>query len=147
MTNDPEMAARMRRLRDHAQQGRHHHVEIGFNWRMDGFQGAVLSIKLAHLDAWNARRRAIATRYLQAFEGLKGVRTLKTLAGCESSWHIFSLFHDRRDDFRAALEKRGVQSGIHYPTPIHLQPAYAHLGVKKGALPNSERAAATQISL
>jgi dTDP-4-amino-4,6-dideoxygalactose transaminase len=147
MTNDSELAARMRRLRDHAQQGRHHHVEIGFNWRMDGFQGAVLSIKLAHLDAWNARRRAIATRYLHAFEGLKGVRTLSTHVGCESSWHIFALFHERRDDFRAALEKRGVQSGIHYPTPIHLQPAYADLGVKKGALPHSERAAATQLSL
>ncbi|HSO35076.1 MAG TPA: DegT/DnrJ/EryC1/StrS family aminotransferase [Labilithrix sp.] len=147
MTNDAEMAARMRRLRDHAQQGRHNHVEIGFNWRMDGFQGAVLSIKLAHLDAWNARRRAIAERYLQAFEGLKGVRTLPKHAWSEAIWHLFPVFHERRDDFRAALEKRGVQSGVHYPTPIHLQPAYAHLGVAKGSLPQSERAAATEISL
>ncbi|CAN5905430.1 DegT/DnrJ/EryC1/StrS family aminotransferase [soil metagenome] len=147
MTNDAEMAARMRRLRDHAQQGRHNHVEIGFNWRMDGFQGAVLSIKLAHLDAWNARRRAIADRYLQAFEGLKGVRTLPKHAWSEAIWHLFPVFHERRDDFRAALEKRGVQSGVHYPTPIHLQPAYAHLGVAKGSLPQSERAAATEISL
>ena len=147
MTNDTEMAARIRRLRDHAQQGRHNHVEIGFNWRMDGFQGAVLAIKLAHLDAWNARRREIADRYLQAFEGLKGVRTLPKRGWCEPSWHIFPVFHDRRDDFRAALEKHGVQSGVHYPTPVQLQPAYADLGVKKGALPHSERAAATEISL
>ena len=75
------------------------------------------------------------------------MRTPSTLPGCASSWHIFALFHERRDDFRAALEKRGVQSGIHYPTPIHLQPAYADLGVKRGALPHSERAAATEISL
>lgn len=68
-------------------------------------------------------------------------------AWCEPTWHIFPLFHERRDDFRAALEKRGVQSGVHYPTPIHLQPAYADLGVRKGALPCSERAAATEISL
>jgi dTDP-4-amino-4,6-dideoxygalactose transaminase len=147
MTDDPRLAERMRRLRDHAQQGRHNHVELGFNWRMDGFQGAVLSIKLAHLDAWNARRRAIADRYLQAFEGLEGVRTLPKHPWSEAIWHLFPIFHDRRDDFRAALEKRGVQSGVHYPTPIHLQPAYAHLGVAKGSLPHAERAAATEISL
>ena len=147
MTDDRELAARMRRLRDHAQQGRHNHVEIGFNWRMDGFQGAVLSIKLARLDGWNARRRAIADRYLAAFDGLKGVRTLPKHASCEPIWHIFPIFHDRRDDFRGALEKRGVQSGVHYPTPVHLQPAYAELGVKRGALPFSERAAATEVSL
>lgn len=147
MTNDAEAAARIRRLRDHAQQGRHNHVEIGFNWRLDGFQGAVLSIKLDHLDAWNGRRQAIAAKYLRAFEGLKGVRTLPKHSWCEPIWHIFPLFHDRRDDFRAALEKRGVQSGVHYPTPVHLQPAYASLGVARGSLPQAERAAATEISL
>jgi len=147
MTDDAEAAARIRRLRDHAQQGRHNHVEIGFNWRLDGFQGAVLSIKLDHLDAWNARRRAIADKYLAAFDGLKGVRTLPRHPWSEPIWHIFPIFHDRRDDFRAALEKRGVQSGVHYPKPVHLQPAYAHLGVAQGSLPHAERAAATEISL
>jgi dTDP-4-amino-4,6-dideoxygalactose transaminase len=147
MTNDSEMAARMRRLRDHAQQGRHNHTEIGFNWRMDGFQGAVLSLKLKKLDAWNARRRVIANKYLAAFEGLTGVRTLPKHANTAPIWHIFPLFHDKRDAFRAALEKRGVQSGVHYPTPVHLQPAYAFVGLAKGALPESERAAATEISL
>ena len=147
MTDDAEAAARIRRLRDHAQQGRHNHVEIGFNWRLDGFQGAVLSIKLDHLDAWNARRRAIADKYLAAFDGLKGVRTLPRHPWSEPIWHIFPIFHDRRDDFRAALEKRGVQSGVHYPKPVHLQPAYAHLGVAQGSLPHAERAATTEISL
>jgi dTDP-4-amino-4,6-dideoxygalactose transaminase len=147
MTDDAEMAARMRRLRDHAQQGRHNHVEIGFNWRMDGFQGAVLSLKLAKLDGWNARRRAIGNKYLAAFEGLKGVRTLPKHGWAEPIWHIFPIFHDKRDEFRAALEKRGVQSGVHYPTPVHLQPAYAFVGLAKGALPHAERTAATEISL
>lgn len=147
MTDDSEKAARIRRLRDHAQLGRHNHVELGFNWRLDGFQGAVLGIKLDHLDAWNARRRAIGDKYLAAFEGLKGVRTLPKHPWCEPIWHIFPVFHDKRDEFRAALEKRGVQSGVHYPKPVHLQPAYAHLGVAAGSLPNAEKAAATEISL
>ncbi|MDB4946684.1 MAG: desV 1 [Labilithrix sp.] len=147
MTNDPEIAARLRRLRDHAQQGRHHHVELGFNWRMDGFQGAVLGIKLAHLDRWNARRRVIAARYRSAFSDLPGVRLLGEHAWADPIWHIFPLFHARRDDFRAALEQRGVQTGVHYPTPVHLQPAYAHLGVPAGTLPESERAAREELSL
>lgn len=147
MTDDSALAARIRRLRDHAQEGRHNHVEIGFNWRLDGFQGAVLGIKVDHLDAWNARRRAIAERYLPAFEGLPGVRTLPKHAWSEAIWHIFPIFHDERDAFRAALEKRGVQSGVHYPKPVHMQPAYAHLGVAQGSLPQAEKAAATEISL
>src|SRR5258708_1422463 len=77
MTDDDEHGARIRSLRDHAQRGRHHHVEIGFNWRLDGFQGAVLSVKLKHLDAWNDRRRAIARRYLDGLSGLPGVRLMK----------------------------------------------------------------------
>ena len=121
----------MRRLRDHAQHGRHNHVEIGFNWRMDGFQGAVLTMKLPHLDAWNARRREIAARYLPAFDGLKGVPTLPQPAWAEPIWHIFPVYHEKRDALRAALEERGVQTGVHYPTPVHLQPAYADLGVAR----------------
>jgi len=147
MSNDAEIAARIKRLRDHAQEGRHNHTEIGFNWRMDGFQGAVLGIKLDHLDKWNARRRAIADKYLAAFEGLKGLTTLPKHSWCEPIWHIFPAFHARRDDFRKQLESLGVQSGIHYPKPVHLQPAYAHLGVAKGSLPQSERAAEAQMSL
>ncbi len=147
MTDDEEAAARIRRLRDHAQQGRHNHVELGFNWRMDGFQGAVLSLKLDRLDGWNARRRAIADKYIAAFEGVKGVRTLPKHSWCEPIWHIFPLFHAQRDELRKRLEAKGVQSGVHYPTPVHLQPAYAHLGVAKGSLPHAEQAAATQLSL
>ncbi|MBK7397816.1 MAG: DegT/DnrJ/EryC1/StrS family aminotransferase [Myxococcales bacterium] len=147
MTDDAEVAARLRRLRDHAQQGRHHHTELGFNWRMDGFQGAVLSVKLKHLQAWNDRRRAIAAKYLAGMKGLPGVRVLEAQEGSSPIWHIYPLFHEKRDAFRAELEKHGVQSGVHYPKPVHLQPAYAHLGLGEGALPVSEQLARTEISL
>lgn len=147
MTDDDAMAARVRRLRDHAQASRHHHTEIGFNWRLDGIQGAVLSVKLPHLDAWNRRRRAIADRYAEGLRGAKNLRIFveQPWAGC--NWHVYPVFHPERDKLRAALDQRGVGSGVHYPTPVHLQPAYAHLGLARGALPVSERLAATEVSL
>lgn len=147
MTDDAALADRVRRLRDHAQEGRHNHVELGFNWRMDGFQGAVLSVKLQHLNDWNARRRQIAARYRA---GLAGARLLSSLAGhpeAELIWHIFPVFHPQRDELRRRLEDKGVQTGVHYPTPVHLQPAYAHLAVRAGSLPVAESAAATEVSL
>jgi dTDP-4-amino-4,6-dideoxygalactose transaminase len=147
MTNDTEIAARIRRLRDHAQLGRHNHVEIGFNWRMDGFQGAVLSAKLKHLDAWNARRRAIAKVYQTGLSGVPGLTLLPAHEWSESIWHIFPVFHAKRDALRGALETRGVSTGVHYPKPVHLQPVYAHLGVAAGSLPESERAACQEVSL
>jgi dTDP-4-amino-4,6-dideoxygalactose transaminase len=147
MTDDSGMAARVRRLRDHAQDGRHNHVELGYNWRLDGFQGAVLSVKLARLDGWNGRRRQIAARYDEAFAGLPSLRTLPKRANVSPNFHIYPVFHERREELRAALEKRSVQTGVHYPKPVHLQPAYAHLGLGKGSLPESERAARTEVSL
>lgn len=147
MTDDDDIARRARQLRDHAQASRHHHVELGFNWRMDGFQGAVLSVKLPHLDAANARRRQIAARYRAAFSQLPGVTLLPTLADAEPSWHIYPVFVDGRDGFRASLEERGVQTGVHYPTPVHRQPVYAPLGVAAGSLPVSEWMAASEVSL
>lgn len=147
LTDDVAIAGRLRRLRDHAQADRHHHVEVGFNWRMDGFQGAVLLAKLPHLDRWNARRREIATRYLAGMSGLKDVRLPTPEPWAEPNWHIFSLFHPRRADFRARLEQLGVQTSVHYPRPVHLQPAYASLGYRSGDFPVAETLAATQISM
>jgi dTDP-4-amino-4,6-dideoxygalactose transaminase len=147
LTDDPEIAARARRLRDHAQEGRHNHVELGFNWRMDGLQGAVLSVKLPHLDDWNARRRAIARGYLAGLAGAPELTLPSPQPWAEPIWHIFPVFHPRRDALRTALAERGVQTGVHYPRPVHLQPAYAWLGLGPGALPVSERLAATEISL
>jgi dTDP-4-amino-4,6-dideoxygalactose transaminase len=147
LTNDADIAARVRRLRDHAQAARHHHVELGFNWRMDGLQGAVLSVKLPHLDAWNRRRRAIASRYTAAMKEIPGLTVLPSLGWAEPSWHIYPVFHEQRDKFRTLLEQRGVQTGVHYPTPVHLQPVYSWLNVPRGSLPASEWMAATEVSL
>ncbi|MCI0570212.1 MAG: DegT/DnrJ/EryC1/StrS family aminotransferase [Myxococcaceae bacterium] len=147
LTDDAGMAARARRLRDHAQEGRHNHVELGFNWRMDGIQGAVLSVKLKRLEQWNARRRAIAARYLAGLGEAPGLTLPQRHAWAEPIWHLFAVFHERRDELRAALERRGVQTGVHYPRPVHLQPAYAHLDLRAGALPVTEKLARTQLSL
>lgn len=147
ITANPDFAARAARLRDHAQHGRHNHVELGFNWRMDGIQGTVLSLKLRHLDTWNERRREIAQRYQTALRGTPGLRLLAGLPDSEPIWHIFPVFHDKRDALREALDRRGVQTGVHYPRPVHLQPAYSALGLGAGSLPVTERAAATEISL
>lgn len=147
LTDDPGIAARVRRLRDHAQDGRHNHVELGFNWRMDGFQGAVLSVKLRHLDRWNARRAEIARLYLEGLAGVAGLGLPRPQPWAEPIWHIFPVYHEQRDRLRAALEERGVGTSVHYPCPVHLQPAYAHLGLQPGALPVSERLARTEISL
>lgn len=147
MTNEDALAARIRRLRDHAQDGRHNHVELGFNWRLDGFQGAVLSVKLRHLDGWNARRRQIASTYFARLADLPGLRLMPGQAWAEPNWHVFPVFHARREELRAQLDKRGVSTGVHYPTPVHRQPAYASLGLGVGSLPQSEKAAAQEVSL
>lgn len=147
ITNDDAIAARVRLLRDHAQAGRHHHVELGFNWRMDGFQGAVLSIKLRHLDAWNARRREIAKNYRRGLSDLVNVRLLPESAWAEPIWHIFPIFCEKREELRRLLDARGVSTGVHYPTPVHLQPVYEGLGIRRGELPQAERMAAEEISL
>ena len=147
MTDDAALADRARRLRDHAQQGRHNHVELGFNWRMDGFQGAVLSVKLPRLDEWNARRREIAGRYQHGLKGAPGLSLLPPNGWSEPIWHVFPVFHARRDEFRTRLEALGVQSGVHYPRPVHLQPAYAWVGHKAGDFPITEELASTEISL
>jgi dTDP-4-amino-4,6-dideoxygalactose transaminase len=146
-TDDSAIAERVRRLRDHAQQGRHNHVEIGFNWRLDGFQGAVLSVKLPRLDGWNDRRRQIADRYREGIATAKGLALLPLNDWSEPIWHVFPAFHPKRDEFRARLESRGVQTGVHYPRPVHLQPAYAALGYKPGDFPMAEELASTELSL
>ncbi len=149
LTNDAAIAARVRRLRDHAQEGRHNHVELGFNWRMDGFQGAALSVKLRHLDRWNERRRQIAEQYRAGLKGLSenGLTLLPENSWSVPTWHIFPVFHAKRDAVRAALEAKGIQTGVHYPTPVYLQPVYASLGLRAGAYPVTERIASTEISL
>jgi dTDP-4-amino-4,6-dideoxygalactose transaminase len=146
VTNSDTMAARMRALRDHAQARRYHHSEIGFNYRIDALQGAILGIKLRHLPRWTSRRQELARRYLAAFRNLP--LTLPSVgAAREPVWHLFVVLHPQRDRSRARLEERGIQTGLHYPTPLHLQPAYRDLGYGVGDFPMAERVARECLSL
>ena len=146
VTDDNHLAARTRALREHAQSQRYYHDEIGYNYRMDGFQGAVLSIKLKHLDAWNAVRSAHAKRYTELLAG-SPVTTPATFPDSESVWHCYVVELDERDRVRQLLTEAGIDTALHYPRPLHLQKAYASLGHKPGDFPVSERLAGRCLSL
>jgi dTDP-4-amino-4,6-dideoxygalactose transaminase len=147
VTDDAELAQHVRRLRDHAQASRHVHVEIGFNARMEGFQGAVLGVKLPLLPEWTASRCRIAQRYTEGLAGLPGMRLPVARPGVQHNWHIYAVCTHERDAFRAYLTSQGVLTAVHYPTPVHLQPAYRHLGYQPGAMPAAEELCAGQVTL
>jgi dTDP-4-amino-4,6-dideoxygalactose transaminase len=138
VTNDDALAARCRALRDHAQSQRYHHTEVGYNYRMDGFQGAVLNVKMRHIEEWTKARIRLAARYHEKLAGLP-IQLPAVRPEARHVWHLFVVLHPRRDKLRAALEARGVQTGLHYPIPVHLQKAYADLGHREGEFPVSER--------
>jgi dTDP-4-amino-4,6-dideoxygalactose transaminase len=138
VTNDDDVARRLRCLRDHGQRQRYHHEEIGFNYRMDGFQGAVLGVKLKYLDRWTDTRRRFAARYTRLLGGCE-IQLPTEAADRQSSWHLYVVLHPQRDRVREQLEARGIQTGLHYPIPLHLQQAYVHLGGRAGDFPVAER--------
>ena len=140
VTDDEELANRIRRLRDHAQHGRHHHVELGHNTRMEGIQGAVLEVKLRHLDDWNAARRRNAERYCELLADVPGLQLPAAPRPEAHVWHLFVVLASgaNRDAVCRQLGEQGVASGVHYPTPVPLQPAYKHLGHKPGDFPVAE---------
>jgi dTDP-4-amino-4,6-dideoxygalactose transaminase len=140
VTNDDAAAKRMRALRDHAQAERYHHSEVGYNYRMDGIQGAVLGVKLQHLDRWTDARTAMAERYLSQLSGLP-LQLPASLPDRRHVWHLFVARHPKRDELRKQLEARGIHTGLHYPVPLHLQEAYAGLGYKAGDFPVAEQIA------
>jgi dTDP-4-amino-4,6-dideoxygalactose transaminase len=148
-TRDPELAERIRCLRDHGQAGRHDHVAIGYNARLDALQCACLSISLARLDENNAARQALALHYREALAAVPGVRLVAEPAGSSPVYHLMVVRVPaaRRDAVRDALGKAGIATAIHYPRPIHLQAAYAYLGQGPGSCPIAERAANEMISL
>ena len=145
-TNDGRVAALARTLRDHGQTQRYHHDLIGFNYRMDGFQGAVLRVKLRHLDEWNSRRVELARVYREELSRAR-VSMPEDRADSESVYHLFVVYVENLASVRAALADRGVQSAIHYPVPLHLQKAYAWLGHEPGSFPHTERASETALSM
>jgi dTDP-4-amino-4,6-dideoxygalactose transaminase len=146
VSKHPAILDHARLLRVHGSPRRYLHAEVGFNFRMDGFQGAVLNIKLKHLAAWTARRRAIAARYLAGIRRAD-VQLPVVPAYGESVWHQFTLLHPRRDALRAHLEKCGVGTEVIYPGPMHLQPCYSSLCYQTGSLPVTEVTSARCVSL
>lgn len=147
VTDDHDTADHIRSLRDHAQRGRHNHVELGYNARMDGIQGAILRIKLRYLDDWNAGRKLAAKRYRELLGGIEGLTLPVTTDGADPSWHLYVVRVQDRESLAGALSEAGVGSGVHYPRPVHLQPAYKALGYDVGSFPNAENFAAHCLSL
>jgi dTDP-4-amino-4,6-dideoxygalactose transaminase len=138
VTNDASIAQRARSLRDHAQSQKYLHDEIGYNYRMDSFQAAVLAIKLKRLDAWNAARADRAAYYTELLAN-SSYKLPTHFSDSECVWHCYVIEAPERHRVRSVLHEAGIETGVHYPVPIHLQKVYAHLGYKPGDLPVTER--------
>lgn len=147
VTNDDELAEKVRRLRDHGQSKKYHHSVIGWNGRMDGIQAAALSIKLRHLDEANRCRRESAARYAQMLGSVDGVVLPKVAGDREHIFHVYAVRIKNRDLVMGRLSDQGIGCGIHYPIPVHLTEAYAHLGGREGMFPVAERCASEFLSL
>lgn len=145
-TNDDALAAEARKLRDHGRMDKYRHDIIGFNFRMDAIQAAVLRVKLGILTEWNDRRKSIAAAYHREFADIP-VKVLNIPEWAEPVWHHYTLETEKRDDLLAYLREHGVMAGIHYPIPLHLQPAYDYLGYKEGDFPVSEKVGLEILSL
>ena len=147
-TNDEKLADDLRALREHGQSTRYYHPIVGYNARLDELQAAILRIKLRHLDAWNARRQAIAAQYNELFAGTDLV-TPEIPAGGRHVFYCYAIRvpGGRRDALRAHLTERGIGTQIHYPVPIHMQEAAQFLGYRKGDLPVTEKVAGEVLSL
>jgi dTDP-4-amino-4,6-dideoxygalactose transaminase len=145
-TSNSEYARTIRMLRDWGQDRKYHHVLRGFNYRMEAFQGAILRVKLRHLERWNEARRAIVGKYNQLLAGSSLERPTE-MPWARHVYHLYTLRAADRDNLQEALQKKGIQTGIHYAVPAHLQPAYANLGYARHSFPQSEKAAEEVLSL
>jgi dTDP-4-amino-4,6-dideoxygalactose transaminase/acetyltransferase-like isoleucine patch superfamily enzyme len=146
VTNNPAYAQAIRMLRDWGQDRKYHHAVLGFNYRMDALQGAVLRVKLRHLETWSDARCARAVLYRKLLAN-SGVQVPDVMPYARHVYHVYAVSTERREGLQQALHSRGIQTGIHYPIPVHLQPAYANLGYRAGDFPHSERAAQQVLSL
>jgi dTDP-4-amino-4,6-dideoxygalactose transaminase len=146
VTNNAAFASRARSLREHGSSRRYYHDEIGYNYRMEGIQGAVLRVKLPHLETWTRERRRVAHRYNQLLAETP-LQLPREAAYAQSAWHLYVVRHPRRDELKKHLDANQVGCALHYPLPLHLQKAYAHLGYKAGDFPIAEKAARECLSL
>lgn len=147
VTQNPELAEAVKLLRDYGQARKYHHVVKGGSARLDAVQAALLRVKLPHLDVWNERRAKHAALYGTLLANIKGLQTPPSLPAPDHIFHLYVILAQRRDLLMEHLGRRGIQTGIHYPVPIHLQPAYADLGHKKGDFPVAEQLAQEILSL
>jgi dTDP-4-amino-4,6-dideoxygalactose transaminase len=159
-TDDEELAAHMRRLRNHGSRQRYYHEEMGWNSRLDALQAAILRVKLKHIDHWNQQRRAVAAKYDALFRDAGLLKTsaisvdaqapialLQTRPEAFHIYHQYVLRAHRRDELRAFLTQHSIGTEIYYPVPLHLQASFAYLGYQPGDLPESERAAQESLAL
>jgi dTDP-4-amino-4,6-dideoxygalactose transaminase len=145
-TNNPEYAKTIRMLRDWGAEQKYHHVFKGYNYRMEAIQGAVLRVKMRHIEKWTESRRNIARRYDQAFAG-SGIKAPQPSDINRHVYHVYAIRSATRARWQKELATSGIQTGIHYPFPVHLQPAYADARWSRGDFPHSEKAAEETLSL
>ena len=147
VTNNPELDGKIRMLRDHGQQKKYYHALIGWNARMDGLQGAILSVKLRHVATWNEARRKNAQMYNDLLTDLVEVIVPREANYSKHVYHIYAVRVKSRDSLIQALAGKEIHCGIHYPVPLHLQEAYHNLGLQEGRFPVAERCASEFVSL
>ncbi|GAH79817.1 unnamed protein product, partial [marine sediment metagenome] len=132
VTNDEGLAEKVRMLINHGQKEKYYHDLLGWNFKMNGFQGAVLNVKLEYLDEWNKARRTNVILYNKFFEDIKGIVLPVERNCCQHVYHLYVIKTKIRKELQSFLKSNGIGTGIHYPIPLHLQKAYKHLGYKKG---------------
>lgn len=148
VTNDDELAEKMRAIRDHGSFKKYYHEFIGLNLRLPNIQGLFLCEKLNYLDQWNDQRRKLAQRYSELLSDLSSLISLpKQAPYSKHVYHLYTILTEHRDSLRMFLKENGINTGIHYPVPVHLQKAFKYLGIKEGELPVTENVAKTTLSL
>ena len=146
-TNDDELALRMRMLANHGRTKKYEHEFSGYNYRLDGLQAAILSVKLKYLDEWNNKRRQVAKLYNELLAGVDGIELPTKRPYVEHIYHLYVIRTNKRDKLQDALKKEGIDTGIHYPIPLHEQPAFRYMGHKKGDFPVAEKLSGNVLSL
>jgi dTDP-4-amino-4,6-dideoxygalactose transaminase len=146
VTNDAKLATRAKSLREHGSTVRYHHDEVGYNYRLEGIQGAVLGVKLKHLAQWTRERQRVAARYAELLADTP-LKLPTVTPGNESAWHLYTVRSPRRDELKKFLDENKIGNAVHYPMPLHLQKVYANLGYKPGDFPVAEKAAREVLSL
>ena len=147
MTNDVSLAHQLKLTRDHGSEQKYHHVRFGHNYRMDGIQGAILGIKLKHLNEWTEKRRQIAQRYCELLQDIKGIKLPLEMSYAKHVYHLFVIQVENRTSLQNNLSAAGISTGLHYPIPLHLQTCFKQLGYVAGDFPKAEELANKCLSL